>query len=422
LLRNNFLGMRKIFPIMVAALAIAGIWIISNDNMYQSETITETVSDISPISTNIEPTITTLDQKEWVVSPETIIVEPFSTVANSESVTSNFILPLLQPSFAIPSVQSIVTSDEWTIPTSSPVPRGIAVDPTTGNVFFSEAGPDKIGRLDPSTNVITEWKIPEPANIHGGITVDTAGNVYFPMGAGGADTIARLVPSTNVLTFWGITPALDDDWEEIILDTAGNVYFTMRSNDNAIARLVPSTNTFTEWLLPEPGGDGDLGLVGITIDSSNNVFVSFDEEASGLGRLVPSTNVYTQWTFTGSEHPLGMDVDSADNVYFTSPFNPNFGESSIGRLVPSTNVITKWAIPISPSIPIGIVVDSNDNVYFTRPANPVAGDNTIGRLVPSTNVLTEWDIPTASSFPERITVDSNDNVYFTESAKIGRLS
>ena len=70
---------------------------------------------------------------------------------------------------------------EWVIPTVDSQPRGVAVD-SSDNVYFTELWGDKIGRLVPSTNVITEWVIPKGMQVAiypMGVAVDSSDNVYF---------------------------------------------------------------------------------------------------------------------------------------------------------------------------------------------------------------------------------------------------
>jgi streptogramin lyase len=68
---------------------------------------------------------------------------------------------------------------EWSILTANSGSQAIAVD-STGNIFFTETSAMKIGRFVPSTNIMTEWSVP---NLDGGIVssifVDASNNVFF---------------------------------------------------------------------------------------------------------------------------------------------------------------------------------------------------------------------------------------------------
>ncbi len=65
---------------------------------------------------------------------------------------------------------------EWTLPGNSSKPAGIAFDSTTGNIYFADSGANKIGRLVPTTNVITEWNIDKSPLA---LSVTPGGSIYY---------------------------------------------------------------------------------------------------------------------------------------------------------------------------------------------------------------------------------------------------
>jgi DNA-binding beta-propeller fold protein YncE len=108
----------------------------------------------------------------------------------------------LNYAFAIPTDQVDAILSTWGLPTYS---KGISnmISDFGGNMFFSDTGANKIGRLEPTTNMITEWTLPSNSSKPAGIAFDSAsGNIYFA--DSGANKIGRLVPTTNVITEWNI--------------------------------------------------------------------------------------------------------------------------------------------------------------------------------------------------------------------------
>ena len=108
-----------------------------------------------------------------------------------------------------------------------------------GNVFFTQADGPIIGRLDPLTNIITEWgEFPfgsEPTRI----SIDDIGNVYYT--EPNQNKIGRLDPLTNIITEWDL-PTPDSIPGGISVDSIGNVYFTESDfstplNENSIGRI-----------------------------------------------------------------------------------------------------------------------------------------------------------------------------------------
>ena len=72
---------------------------------------------------------------------------------------------------------NIVT--EWEISSNSSsnaAPTGIAFDSTTGSVYFTETGTDKIGRLEPGRGMIIKWEVGSKPQTLG---VTPAGSVFY---------------------------------------------------------------------------------------------------------------------------------------------------------------------------------------------------------------------------------------------------
>jgi streptogramin lyase len=112
------------------------------------------------------------------------------------------------------------TVTEWTIPTNSSGPIGIAIDPLSGNVYFAEHNANKIGRLSPATNTVTEWTIPTNSSGPIGVAFDpSTGNLYFAENSG--NKIGRLSPSNNSFTEWTV----GNNPLAIYTDSTGNLYF-----------------------------------------------------------------------------------------------------------------------------------------------------------------------------------------------------
>jgi len=115
-------------------------------------------------------------------------------------------------------------------------------------VVSKEEDGNKVGELDPSTGLFTEWIVPT-SQAHGppdvAVSDDVVYSAYFT--ETDANKIGRLVPSTGVFTEW-VIPTSSSDTEELAL-SGGLIYFT-EGQGNKIGRLNPSTGEFTEWTIP----------------------------------------------------------------------------------------------------------------------------------------------------------------------------
>ena len=146
------------------------------------------------------------------------------------------------------------------------LPTSIEFDPSTGNVYFIESNSNKIGRLVPTTNTITEWTIPTNANE------------------------SKLI--------------------ELALGFGANEVYFIESNSNKIGRLVPTTNTITEWTIPT---NASLPT-SIEFDPSTGNVYFIESNSNKIGRLVPLNTDYTNWTL--DKHPAIIDVDSSGNIHY----------------------------------------------------------------------------------------------------------
>lgn len=226
-----------------------------------------------------------------------------------------------------PSTNAITT---WKIPTPSGGNNKIALD-SSGNVWFIELSANKIGRLVPSTNTFTEWPVPRASALRHdvtAITIDSSDNVFF-MGlevqpdGNHLNKIDRLVPSTNTITEWKSSQIAGGGF--MAKDPADNIFAAV---SKGIHMLVPSTNTITTWSVG--------ASVGIAVDSSGNVFFTGDVNAIGacngkIDRLVPSpeANVLTEWLIPGaSPCPHGIAADSSGNVFYTDRVRNQIGRLS----------------------------------------------------------------------------------------------
>src|SRR5919108_277019 len=102
--------------------------------------------------------------------------------------------------FAIPTDQTTVILSTWALPTN---PKNISniVSDFAGNAYFAESDTNKISRLEPATNLITQWTLPTNSSKAAGLALDpVSGSVYFA--ESNTNKIGRLEPATNFITQW----------------------------------------------------------------------------------------------------------------------------------------------------------------------------------------------------------------------------
>ena len=127
------------------------------------------------------------------------------------------------PYYSIPSVSAFPTDQQavvqsvWSL-SSSTGSVGNVISDYAENAFFPQTTQNKLVRLEPATNIVTEWEISSNSSSNAaptGIAFDpTTGSVYFT--ESGTDIIGRLEPGRGMITKWevgskpqalGVTPA-----------------------------------------------------------------------------------------------------------------------------------------------------------------------------------------------------------------------
>jgi virginiamycin B lyase len=145
--------------------------------------------------------------------------------------------------------------------------QNIIFDSNSHDIYFVEQNGNKIGRLSPDRNNITEWTVPitSKSNDLLGITSDFSGNIYF-----------------------------------------------VEHNGNKIGRLSPDANTITEWVIPT----NSSGPIGVAFDSSSGNLYFAENNTNKIGRLVLSTNALTEWAI--NSRLFNMYVAPTGNIYFVA--------------------------------------------------------------------------------------------------------
>ena len=349
-------------------------------------------------------------------------------------------------------------------------PQGASVD-GDGNLYVADFGNNAIRKITPNAMVTTlagqsggsgladgvgnaaQFYIPHSA------AVDNAGNVY--VGDTFNHTIRKITPAGLVTTIAGtagnkgyadgVGTAEAPQFNSPIglsSDSAGNLY--LADNGNETIRKVSAAGVVTT-LAGQVGIKGSVNGTGTNalfnsphstvVDSAGNVFVS-DGVNRTIRKITPGGAVTV---FTGSTslqgtndglggaarftQPMGLAIDSADNLYVADQ-----GGNTIRKITPGALVTTLagWGRVSGTNDgagsaarftgPQGIAADSAGNVYVTDTGNDTIRKITPGGVVTTlagsagqngetdgTNGMARFDTPRG------IAVDSATNIYVADS-------
>jgi len=281
-------------------------------------------------------------------------------------------------------------------------PEGITTGPD-GNVWFTDGGNNRIGRITPQ-GVITEFgQLPAPSRPNS-ITSGPDGNLWFTdLDAG---RIGRI--STSGVMPAGGTGITANAPYGIASGPDGNLWVTENTTGN-ILRVTPQ------------GGKTPFSTLANSLTyiargpDGNMWFTSFITPTAGVGSITTggAVTLFAQG-LSPDASPLGITAGPDGNVWFTDP-----STDSIGRITPQ-GTITTFSAGITPGMrPRSIALGPDGNLWFVgRTADRV------GRITPQGQV-TEFSAGISpNSSPWVITAGPDGNMWFTESGggRIARIT
>ncbi len=285
------------------------------------------------------------------------------------------------------------------------------------------------------------------------VAVDTNGSVYVT--DSGNSTIRKVTPvgaNWVVTTLAGLAgsygsadgtgnAARFNDPEDLALDSAGNLYVADTGN-STIRKITPvGTNWVVTTMAGRAGISGSANgtgtnaefnhPMGVAVDGAGNVYVA-DKFNSTIRKVTPAGVVTT--IATGFNYPRGVALDGAGNLYVADTVN-----DTIRKLTPAG---ASWEVTTIAGLagysgtndgtgsaarfdyPKHVVVDSATNVYVSDTYN-----FTIRKLTP---VGASWEVTTIAGlagnsgtndgtrsaaqfdYPEGVALDSRGNVYVAD--------
>ena len=358
-------------------------------------------------------------------------------------------------------------------------PNDVAFD-GAGNMYIADANNNKIRMVTPAPNHIISTVAGSGSPGYGGegapavaalldfpsgIKVDGSGNIYI---ADTNNSRVRMVHQGTIASFAGASHAQGDGGaasaallflpQGLAWDAQGNLYIADKNN-NRIRKVSPEGNISTVAGNGSPLNSGDggpavsAGLAQpqcVAVDSAGNVYASTQNQVRMVdahGNISTVANVANAQGFSGDGQPataaelyvpVGLAVDSANNLYIADAYNHRVRKISGGIIstvagsgpsVPSSNGTYGGdggpATNANLAFPNGVGFDTFGNLLIADTSNQcirrvdgksgnistLAGTGTKlgfgGDLGPATSALL--------SSPVTATSDSAGNVYIADS-------
>jgi virginiamycin B lyase len=299
----------------------------------------------------------------------------------------------------------------------------VAVD-KSGNVWFADdATPERtLGKLDPLTGKITEYKLADEANAaetSHALVFDKVGNIWFANGTEGAPT--KFDPETGKFFRYPRPADIPSSGDFITMDTKGNVWSPHREG---AFKLDPLTGKYTNYSdrpgkanydlaadeedkvwVSKPGGN-DMEIVdshtGKIDELALNSVAPQDFEVTAKDRELSASLGLTPNTATPLEKgPRRSAADRGKDVIWVCEF---FADR-LAKIDARTRKVTEYPLPHRFSQPYSATVNAKDHTVWITMLN----SDRIAKFDPATEKFTEYVLPTRGTEIRHIQVDSSTN-------------
>ena len=289
---------------------------------------------------------------------------------------------------ALPTVQGKVT--EWDVPTPK-----FARDPAPapdGSMFIAVMQGNKIARFDPATKKFQEWDLPPGARPHG-LLVDRKGIVFYT--GNGNGTIGRLDPASGKVTEFK-TQSSGSGPHTLIQAADGTIWFTEQSADR-IGRLDPASGAIREY---ETRG----GPYGLAISKDGAIWFC---QLSGhrMGRLDPATGQITEVELPRGSGPRRVAANADGSILWWA----FYGSNELVKFDPiAQKIVKKYALPAGRGG--GAYAVTVDGAGFPW-VNEIS-ENTVVRLDPTTEKMQVIKLPTPNSGIRKMIIAADGRLWY----------
>jgi len=252
-------------------------------------------------------------------------------------------------------------------------PKDIAVSDSTGEVYVTELGLNRVQKFDSNGGYITQWGTQGTGNGQfnkpAGIAVVT-GDVYVV--DSGNSRVQKFKSWGDYVTQWGTKGEGNDQLKNpigIAVESSGlgNIYVADFGN-NRVQKFNSAGGALRRWGT-EGSGNGQFSYPrGIAIDRSGNVYVA-EVYNNRVQKFDSTGNYISQWGTQGTgngqfNEPAGVAVDSWGYVYVVDT-----GNNRVQKFNSTGSYISQWGTIGSGNgkfnTPLGIAVDLSGKVYVT---------------------------------------------------------
>ena len=266
--------------------------------------------------------------------------------------------------------------EEWQVPTLGQRSRD-PVEAPDGSIWWVGQWRDILGRLNPQTGEMEEFRLPAGAKPHS-VSIGPNGMAWYTGNRNA--TIGRFDPATKTITEFPMPDKTARDPHTAEFDANGTLWFSLQGS-NMIGRLDPETGEVRLVRSPRPNSRP----YGVKIAADGIIWVACNG-ANCLLRIDPDTMEVTEITLPEKGTTVRrLDIDADGDIWWV-----NSGLGRLGRYRPAKGEITEWASPSGPrSHPYAIAIFDGAVWYNESGVRP----DMLVRFDPETETFQSWPIP-----------------------------
>jgi virginiamycin B lyase len=286
---------------------------------------------------------------------------------------------------------------EWPVPTPQFArDPGIAPD---GSVYIAVMTGNKVARFDPRAQSFREWDLPSGHRPHG-LLVDKQGMVWTT--GNGNGTIGKLDPASGKMTEFKTPSGGGGPHTLIITDDQSTIWFTLQSG-NKVASVDTKTGSIKEY-------SSSGGPYGLALDKAGHVWFCRMGD-SKMGKLDPKTGRMAE-VDTGSGSLPRRVATAPDGVLWIT----FYGNGKLAKLDPTAmKVVKTYQLPAGDAGPYAVTVDGGGLVW----ANEIRTD-TVVRFDPKTEQMRVVQLPSKNVGIRKMVTDASGRLWYMGSHS-GRL-
>jgi streptogramin lyase len=299
----------------------------------------------------------------------------------------------------------------------------VAID-KGGSVWFADdATPERtLGKLDPRTGRITEYKLADEANAaesSHALVFDKVGNLWFANGTEGSPT--KFDPETGKFFRFPRPQDFPFSGDFITLDTKGNVWSPHREG---AFKLDPLTGKYTNYSDRPGKANYDLAAddedkVWISKPGGNDMEV-IDSHTGKIDELALAAVASPDYEVTAKDRELSASLGLTPNTATPLEKGPRrsvadrgtdvvwvceFFVDRLAKIDARTKKVTDYPLPHRFSQPYSATVNTKDHTVWITMLN----SDRIAKFDPATEKFTEYVLPTRGTEIRNIQVDSSTN-------------